>query len=1404
MQMIHKICHGFRKVSGITFIMGSLLLLTANCFALVSPGQLLFKSSAPLQIRGAKTGLTSFDSFLSSKGLLSIKPIKGMPGQRYFSASITDLPSAEFLSKLSFEGIDYVQPNFLRKLHLNPNDPLYPQQLHYVSTVQEAWNYSTGSPLIKVGVVDSGVLINHQDLQANIAINHQEIPGNGIDDDNNGYIDDYHGWDFADAPEMADIALGDYMDQDNDVDDENFHGTHVAGIIGAAGNNGVGIAGVCWNVSILPLRAGFRTLQGQGYLQDDDAAAAVIYAADNGCHVINMSWGDPNYSPIISDACEYAYAKGVSLVASAGNEPGALLSYPAKLSCVISVGSVNKAKQVSGFSSYGVDLDLVAPGERILSTYKLEGEEKYFLQDGTSMSAPYVAGSVALLLSLQPGLSPQEVRARLLSSTDDLDPPGFDNKTGHGLLNTKKLLDNLHPPYVDITSPPDQLGISGPVPIIGSVYGDDFARYTICFTSLSDPTMSGWWDIATHNSYPEYYETEVHDGLLGTFNIPTDFPDGKYLLRLQYEKTHNNILKYNYYRTIIVDRTPPHLEAPSLIGFKRYDKQNLRYYVSAKFDEQVYSELKITDSLGAVHNVYTSVLDSLQIWPVPVSLPEGPVSIKIFARNTSNLSYSSADYANFMDIAYELVPAYGYEKEIIGPPRRPLTRMRDFNSNGSMEYIAMEMPNSGYGEVKTFEPQTGGHVTTHSFNDSFWPLDFGNTNASGQELLFIKGDTAYLWETGLSHVYPDSSLAIWSDSGISGGVMTDYDGDGLTEILVVKNLPAERVIQAYKRNSQGVLIAKHMLSNTSATDLRNNFVPTIIVENLDGDSMKDILCADTDGDVMVYEIVNSNVYEQRWSRRMPVANVYSLASGDFDGNGSKDFFVGGYNTNILNPALNFWFFEGFKAAGNDNFTSMGSIMFNDVKSQNSITAKDLDNDGKDELILAIAPNLYILKYQNGKFVPTFHGDSFRNYQVSTFTGSDSTVRILANVAAEADSALAVQWSPVGAFTGPNTPANIRVKALDDSRIKITWISSGAPQHRLYRKDEDENITFVDLGAVTSYIDSGLSSGKSYSYAIAARDPSFTPVESISSLWESATPNPIPEVESIGMAGLRELRIYFNQAMPSDFVNPGYYFLSNGLGNPISANSLNNHHGIQLRFRDSFPAIDSLFVLELRNLTGGTGVEFDQLQYGFPYVEDVLAPEITGVQVLSSRQAISISYSEELAAAPVAYLPNFVLTCTGNDPDNQIVSAVLDADTITIGFAHELKFSNQAYYIETLNLRDLAGNLISEQHRLARFAVQDVKDLKKLTAYPNPVTSKHVPEITFVNFPPDKDGQIAIYSSSGNLVYKSNIGPFTLINNHITWTWNLKNNDERPVSSGVYFYVVEMDGEMKRGKLAIIR
>ncbi|MCK4979480.1 MAG: S8 family serine peptidase, partial [Candidatus Delongbacteria bacterium] len=350
----------------------------------------------------------------------------------------------------------------------------FSDQWHYENTGQnsgtagcdisllEAWTLETGNSNVIVAIEDGGVDVDHPDLIGNMWINTGEIAGNGVDDDNNGYIDDVNGWDFVNAPELGSIALGDYLEQDNDPEDELNHGTHIAGIISADTNNEEGVSGISWNSKLLIIRSGFKTLDG-GYLQDDDAAAGIIYAADMGADVINLSWGDTNYSQIIADACYYAYNKGSIIVVAAGNE-GATSShqvvYPAQLSTTLAIGAVDRYKNLASFSSYGPQLDLVAPGQLVLSTYDTSPEDLYKEQSGTSMAAPFVSGAIALLLSVEPGQNFSEVRGRLISSADDLGEEGFDNIFGNGLLDVYSLLTEVSYPIIEITIPQDNAGLN--------------------------------------------------------------------------------------------------------------------------------------------------------------------------------------------------------------------------------------------------------------------------------------------------------------------------------------------------------------------------------------------------------------------------------------------------------------------------------------------------------------------------------------------------------------------------------------------------------------------------------------------------------------------------------------------------------------------------------------------------------------------------------------------------------------------------------------------------------------------------------------------------------------------------------------------------------------------------------
>jgi serine protease len=332
--------------------------------------------------------------------------------------------------------VEYAQLDYKIQIAATPNDTSY-SSLYAMAKIAapQAWDTTTGSRSIIVGVIDTGVDYNHPDLAANIWRNTREIEGNGIDDDGNGYRDDVRGYDFA--------------NNDANPMDDNGHGTHVAGTIGAVGNNGRGVTGVAWNVQIMPLK--FLSANGSGSLSN--AVLAVDYAVRNGAKILNNSYGGGGFFAAMNDAVGRARAAGVIFVAAAGNEANnndLRPAYPAgyNFDNVVSVAATDSGDRLASFSNYGAtSVDIAAPGVGILSTTL---NNTYSSFSGTSMASPHVAGAAALVWAANPSLTYAQVIQRLYVSADPVAGLAGKVATG-GRLNVGRAVAGT--PTVDRTAP---------------------------------------------------------------------------------------------------------------------------------------------------------------------------------------------------------------------------------------------------------------------------------------------------------------------------------------------------------------------------------------------------------------------------------------------------------------------------------------------------------------------------------------------------------------------------------------------------------------------------------------------------------------------------------------------------------------------------------------------------------------------------------------------------------------------------------------------------------------------------------------------------------------------------------------------------------------------------------------
>jgi len=422
--------------------------------------------------------------------------------------------------------VEYAEPNLVvHALESFPNDPDFNLLWGLYNSDQSngsggadidaptAWDTTTGSAEVVVAVIDTGIDYAHPDLAPNIWVNTDEIPQNGIDDDDNGLVDDVYGYDF-------------YND-DADPRDDNFHGTHCAGTIGAAGDNGLGIAGVNWTVRLMAIK--FLSASGSG--DTVGAISAIQYAINNGAHVLSNSWGGSGYSQALQDVILEANNAGIVFVAAAGNNGSDSKVYPAAYDKVIAVSATDHNDVKAGFSSYGTFIDVAAPGVNIFST-KLNSTYGY--ASGTSMACPHVAGLAALLKSLDITLTPDQVEHILETTADDLGDSGWDTFYGSGRINAFWALQavvqqEISFPTAIIFSPAqDQLASGVTLDILGTAAGSVFVDYSLAYAGAGD----GNWNLITSATAP------VNDGLLASWDTST-LPDGDYLIRLTVTDTHN-------------------------------------------------------------------------------------------------------------------------------------------------------------------------------------------------------------------------------------------------------------------------------------------------------------------------------------------------------------------------------------------------------------------------------------------------------------------------------------------------------------------------------------------------------------------------------------------------------------------------------------------------------------------------------------------------------------------------------------------------------------------------------------------------------------------------------------------------------------------------------------------------
>ena len=1071
-----------------------------------------------------------------------------------------------------------------------PNDPGYSEQWNLtLMNMSEAWAIERGSSEVTVAVVDSGIATRHPEFRSQLWRNSGEIPDNGIDDDRNGYVDDINGWDFSDAPTLP--GSGDWMVRDNEPEDETGHGTHVSGIIAAEANNGIGLAGIAWECRLMPLRAGFKYGGGE-YLQNDDLAAAIVYAADNGAQVINMSWGDTVNAFIIEDAVAYADARGCVLVGAAGNS-GALGSYyPAALKTVISVAGLGQEKQLYSDSNFGATVDIAAPGEEISSTYLNGG---YQNRSGTSMAAAHVSGVASLLRAANPDYTNREVSEILIATAE---PLFISVLVGAGSLDAYAALTASTEITAQIDAhqmPPQIVGSNniGNIEIFGSAGGSGFTEYWLEYGIGEVPDL--WFPLGSVHTEPKF------NVCLHKWNT-SDLVAGRYTLRLSV-KTENGEIKRDRV-AIDVSHTAPLIskhESQTWLAGNGIDS-----VVMWQTDEVTIGEIEIFDAAGNISRIARSDSENL-LHIVNVSnlgVSPGHYMYRLSVENRAGLLQIDDNKGALYEIETQHATIHPLHLSQVTSAEQGLHAIVtpvDMNRNGKLELIAVEMDT---GLAHIFEIQDNGKFEAiFSFTESLWPQAVSDTDGDGRiEILCNALDVAFLLEQPAQGEFPTER--IWEARGNWSRTIVDADADGTDEIFARDDATNSIFVYASDGDNNHRNVA--ILENPTLGN--NGLSANFATGDFDGDGQIEILAGDKDSEIFLYESIGDNRYRQTWIHTLPEGVPELFAAGDLDGDGKAEFAIcAKTGTAIGSTALDIryyhWLVTVFASDGNDTYRPVWTQRIRDVRDGGSgMIIADANNDGRNELCIAVSPNFYLVQYDGGRYRPIWHHPATSTFNpiVADIDGNGVNTLLF-----NSNNALTVFETSVASSSQPrrslSAPWGITAKPVDESAILLTWqTSEETVTHILYRGERQDLLKQIREGIQeTAFTDTGLTTGQTYWYALASRDSKG--ILSKQSIVVSVVPTRQPRLSAAVHSPPNQLLLQFDKPMGISATHAGRYRLHKqedvesdfGIYAPTSAILDKSRRRVVLTFSPSVFRTGNRYQIEALQLSDIYGAELEE-------------------------------------------------------------------------------------------------------------------------------------------------------------------------------------------------------------------
>jgi hypothetical protein len=1367
-----------------------------------------------LNIRKSKMLFKDFQNYFSS---LDNSDELGL--SRIFILEIEENKISSALNLLSKENfIEYVQPNGILRLEnkfITPNDPLFSQQYNLSLTgISQSWNITLCDSNIIIGVVDSGLDFTHPDLQNSYKINYGEYgngkESNGIDDDANGFIDDWRGWDFVHAPFTGDPRRGDYLDPDNDPTDDNkfSHGTAVSSVIAAGFNNNIGIAPVAPGSKILVM----RVFDAEGFGEEDDAASAILYGIMMGVKVFNFSFGDYVYSNLLKDVIKFAHSKNITIVTSAGNDGTNRLHYPSAYDEVISVAASDPSNQKAGFSSFGETVDIFAPGFQILTAARVgRGNAAYNHEydkfNGTSFAAPQIAGIAAMLLSMNPSLSNEEIRGILVSSTSYLfNQNSWSNIHSSGRLDAVTTLNNfdkpsvarIYYPFQDFTFEDDQ------IPVYLSAASPFLRSFSVMYGVGQQPQI--WQTIIPEKNHQVLMDT------VGYWDT-SELPDTSYTLRLAINTLSGRTIEHRM--IVFKDRNPPLITD---INFGRMiDKNSYAQIILFATNKR---------TLGKVFYRRKNSFDPYQFILADIGTPNiGFITHGHLAIIPDNLLSPETDYEFYIEvtslngrIATESDPAFefrtGTEINTYGFVQKPFSlpysqsarSILDINGNGFNDIFINEIKKNLSLNVYEFRDNSFHKTTNNNWGEFKVAREAADINGNGKlNLLTSKSRDGYLYESLNPGDFPDR--LIWSDSGNNNfwsARFADSDSDGKMEFMGFTGSGLKIMESTGGNNFSEIAILPYAGLNPQANS------QNVIVEDLNNDGKNEICFINIfyrnpnsslpDLALNIYKNTSDNNYTKIFTDSLQrFLKADNIVSGDFTGDGNKEIALGTVSKD--GELVQYYSLYVYKAEGS-SFALIDVVDIFNYKNytETSTRAANIDNDNKDEILINTGTHFYIIKYDDtqNKFTPVFYMKDVNttNQIIYDFDQNGITEFGLNTVN---DTLFFFEKNL--SFAGPSTPMNVSGYSLDSNIVMLSYLPvAGADQYRIYRADSLSAFELYDSTKSTEYYDENILNRKYYRYKVSAVDYNKKVSESILSNEINVFVHNKAKLISAEYAGLGNIAVKFSEKIQINIPNMNHFEVS-GVGHPRNI-AYKNDFEYLLMFDDLQEGKYSVRSTGLRDFYNSP-VDSNEMSFSVSITDSIIF-YLSKLELIENRK-LKLEFNLEVDSTSVMNKSNYNL-----EPfDISIVNVEIDQSNrknifLTLENKAVIGATGKNYILKVHDIYSSDGIKIADGAGSSFGMIFNKDNLEEVYVYPNPFSiSSNQNYITFANL--TQTATIRIFDLTGKFIRE-----IIETDGNGGVEWDMKDESGREVSTGIYFFNAEgkiSSGESvkeKFGKFAIVK